>query len=420
MIRANISRITTLKLAKTFLFCSAFTLSAAVMAADVVPTPDAQPTLDPKPMPAPAPIALPSPPQIAAKAFLLMDYHTGQVLIGSNEHERLPPASLTKMMTSYVIGQELKSGRIKPTDMVTISQNAWAKNYSDSSKMFIEVGKQVSVENLNKGIIIQSGNDACIAMAEHVAGSEDSFASLMNQWAKRLGMNETHFVNAHGLYDQNHYSSAYDMALLGRALIHDLPEEYAIYSQKDFTFNGIVQHNRNRLLWDKSLAVDGIKTGHVSEVGYNLVASATGPDNMRLISVVIGSGSEAQRAEESKKLLTYGFRFYQNVTPYKAGAALATQRVWMGDKSEIQLGTAEEINLVVPRNSASKLKADFQLKGELDAPIKKGESVGTIYLKLDGKDVAQYPLVALEEVNEGSLFSRLWDYLVLLFQRLLS
>ena len=409
-----------MKLAKTLLFCSAFTLSAAVMAADVVPTPDAKPTPDPKPMPAPAPIALPSPPQIAAKAYLLMDYHTGQVLIGSNEHERLPPASLTKMMTSYVIGQELKSGRIKPTDMVTISQNAWAKNYSDSSKMFIEVGKQVSVENLNKGIIIQSGNDACIAMAEHVAGSEDSFASLMNQWAQRIGMKETHFVNAHGLYDENNYSTAYDMALLGRALIHDLPEEYAIYSQKDFTFNGIVQHNRNRLLWDKSLAVDGIKTGHVSEVGYNLVASATGPDNMRLISVVIGSGSEAQRAEESKKLLTYGFRFYQNVTPYKAGAVLATQRIWMGDKSEIQLGTAEEINLVVPRNSASKLKADFQLKGELDAPIKKGEAVGTIYLKLDGKDVAQYPLVALEEVNEGSLFSRLWDYLILLFHRLLA
>ena len=166
--------------------------------------------------------------------------------------------------------------------------------------------------------------------------------------------------------------------------------------------------------------MDGIKTGHVSEVGYNLVASATGPDNMRLISVVIGSGSEAQRAEESKKLLTYGFRFYQNVTPYKAGAVLATQRIWMGDKSEIQLGTAEEINLVVPRNSASKLKADFQLKGELDAPIKKGEAVGTIYLKLDGKDVAQYPLVALEEVNEGSLFSRLWDYLILLFHRLLA
>ena len=409
-----------LKLVKPLLFGAAVALSMTAVAATSTPTPDALPKPDPKPMPAPAPVALPSPPQIAAKAYLLMDYHTGQVLIGSNEHERLPPASLTKMMTSYVIGQELKSGRIKPEDMVTISQNAWAKNYSDSSKMFIEVGKQVSVDNLNKGIIIQSGNDACIAMAEHIAGSEDSFASLMNQWADRLGMKETHFVNAHGLHNPDHYSSAYDMALLGQALIRDLPNEYAIYSQKEFTFNGIVQHNRNRLLWDKTLVVDGIKTGHVSEVGYNLVASATGPDNMRLISVVIGSGSEAQRAEESKKLLTYGFRFYQNVTPYKQGAELANQRIWMGDKSEIKLGTDRDISLVVPRNSSGKLKADFQLKNELNAPIKKGEQVGTIFLKLDGKDVAQYPLVALEEVNEGSLFSRLWDYLVLLFQRLLS
>lgn len=409
-----------MKLVKPLLFGAAVALSMTAVAATSTPTPDALPKPDPKPMPAPAPVALPSPPQIAAKAYLLMDYHTGQVLIGSNEHERLPPASLTKMMTSYVIGQELKSGRIKPEDMVTISQNAWAKNYSDSSKMFIEVGKQVSVDNLNKGIIIQSGNDACIAMAEHIAGSEDSFASLMNQWADRLGMKETHFVNAHGLHNPDHYSSAYDMALLGQALIRDLPNEYAIYSQKEFTFNGIVQHNRNRLLWDKTLEVDGIKTGHVSEVGYNLVASATGPDNMRLISVVIGSGSEAQRAEESKKLLTYGFRFYQNVTPYKQGAELANQRIWMGDKSEIKLGTDRDISLVVPRNSSGKLKADFQLKNELNAPIKKGEQVGTIFLKLDGKDVAQYPLVALEEVNEGSLFSRLWDYLVLLFQRLLS
>ena len=409
-----------LKLVKPLLFGAAVALSMTAVAATSTPTPDALPKPDPKPMPAPAPVALPSPPQIAAKAYLLMDYHTGQVLIGSNEHERLPPASLTKMMTSYVIGQELKSGRIKPEDMVTISQNAWAKNYSDSSKMFIEVGKQVSVDNLNKGIIIQSGNDACIAMAEHIAGSEDSFASLMNQWADRLGMKETHFVNAHGLHNPDHYSSAYDMALLGQALIRDLPTEYAIYSQKEFTFNGIVQHNRNRLLWDKTLVVDGIKTGHVSEVGYNLVASATGPDDMRLISVVIGSGSEAQRAEESKKLLTYGFRFYQNVTPYKQGAELANQRIWMGDKSEIKLGTDRDISLVVPRNSSGKLKADFQLKNELNAPIKKGEQVGTIFLKLDGKDVAQYPLVALEEVNEGSLFSRLWDYLVLLFQRLLS
>ena len=284
--------------------------------------------------------------------------------------------------------------------------------------MFIEVGKQVSVDNLNKGIIIQSGNDACIAMAEHIAGSEDSFASLMNQWADKLGMKDTHFMNSHGLYNPDHYSTAHDMARLGQALIRDLPNEYAIYSQKDFTFNGITQHNRNRLLWDKTLVVDGIKTGHVSEVGYNLVASATGPEGMRLISVIIGSNSEQQRAEESKKLLTYGFRFYQNIQPYKQGAELAKQRIWMGDKSEISLGTDRDINLLAPRGSAAKLKADFQLTRELRAPIKQGETVGTIFLRIDGKDVAQYPLVALNTVEEGGIFSRLWDYLVLLFQQL--
>ncbi|MDD2342497.1 MAG: D-alanyl-D-alanine carboxypeptidase, partial [Tolumonas sp.] len=292
------------------------TISSAQIPA---PTPLAKPDPKPVPKPDPVPTPIPSPPQITAKAYLLMDYNSGQLLFSENPDERLPPASLTKMMTSYVIGQELKSGRIKSTDMVTISKNAWAKNYGDSSKMFIEVGKQVSVENLNKGIIIDSGNDACIAMAEHIAGSEDSFASLMNQWAAKLGMKNTHFVNAHGLYNPDHYSTAHDMAILARALIHDLPNEYAIYSQKDFTFNGIAQHNRNRLLWDKTLAVDGIKTGHVSQAGYNLVASAIGPENMRLISVVIGANSEQQRAAESKKLLTYGFRFYQNIQPYKQG-----------------------------------------------------------------------------------------------------
>jgi len=408
----------TLKLAKTLLLSVAVTVSGAVLAeSPTAPTPDPAPRPDPTPT---IPVAIPAPPQLAAKAYLLMDYHTGQVLFGANEHERLPPASLTKMMTSYLIGQELKSGNIKPTDMVTISQNASSKNYSDSSKLFIEVGKQVSVDNLNKGIIIQSGNDACIAMAEHIAGSEDSFASLMNQWAAKLGMKESHFVNSHGLHNENHYSSAYDMALLGRALIRDLPEEYAIYAQKEFTFNGIRQHNRNKLLWDKSLPVDGIKTGHVSEVGYNLVASAPGPDNMRLISVVLGANSERERAEDSKKLLTYGFRFYQNLTPYKAGAELTSQRIWMGDKSEIKLGTAQEISVIVPRGQASNMKAEFQLNGQLNAPIQQGDVVGTIYLKTDDKELASYPLVALESVEEGSLFSRLWDYLLLLVQRLFS
>lgn len=412
-----------MKLAKYILMTAALNLSAVAFAETATPTPTPDPTPmptpDPRPTPAAVPVALPSPPQLAAKAYLLMDYNSGEILFGENTEERLPPASLTKMMTSYVIGQELKAGRIKPTDMVTISKNAWAKNYDDSSKMFIEVGKQVSVDNLNKGIIIQSGNDACIAMAEFIAGSEDSFSSLMNQWATRIGMKDTHFVNAHGLYNADHYSTAHDMARLGQALIRDLPNEYQIYSQKDFTFNGITQHNRNRLLWDKTLVVDGIKTGHVSEVGYNLVASAI-QGNTRLISVVIGANSEQERADDSKKLLTYGFRFYQNVEPYKAGAVLATQRVWMGNKSEIRLGTDKDISLMVPRNVAAKLKAEFQLDKELHAPLKQGDVVGTIFLRADGKDLAKYPLVALDTVDEGSIFSRLWDYLVLLFKQLLG
>ncbi|MGL4784254.1 MAG: serine hydrolase, partial [Aeromonas hydrophila] len=326
----------------------------------------------------------------------------------------LPPASLTKMMTSYIIGQELLKGNIKRTDMVTISQNAWSKNYSDSSKMFIEVGKQVSVDDLNKGIIIQSGNDACVAMAEFLAGSTDSFASLMNSWAAKLGMNDSHFMNPHGLDAEGHYSTAHDMARLGQALIRDLPDEYKIYAQKSFVFNGITQHNRNRLLWDQSLQVDGIKTGHVSQVGYNLVSSATNNEGMRLIAVVLGASSEASRAAESKKLLTYGFRFFQSLTPYKAGTELVTQKIWMGDKSEVKLGVDKDVSVLVTRGQGNNLKADFQLESELKAPLAKGQRVGTVFLKQGDKEIKQVPLVALEEVQEGGLMSRLWDYLVML------
>ncbi|MGL5463049.1 MAG: D-alanyl-D-alanine carboxypeptidase family protein, partial [Aeromonas veronii] len=294
------------KFARSVLLASLISVTAQANTPVPTPTPNAMP------------MVVPAAPEISAKAHILIDYYSGQVLAEQNAEERLPPASLTKMMTSYIIGQELLKGNIKRTDMVTISQNAWSKNYSDSSKMFIEVGKQVSVDDLNKGIIIQSGNDACVAMAEFLAGSTDSFASLMNSWAAKLGMNDSHFMNPHGLDAEGHYSTAHDMARLGQALIRDLPEEYKIYSQKSFVFNGITQHNRNRLLWDQSLQVDGIKTGHVSQVGYNLVSSATNNEGMRLIAVVLGASSEASRAAESKKLLTYGFRFFQSLTPYKA------------------------------------------------------------------------------------------------------
>ncbi|MEP1870524.1 MAG: D-alanyl-D-alanine carboxypeptidase family protein, partial [Paraglaciecola sp.] len=228
--------------------------------------------------PSSAAVVIPPAPSVASKGFVLMDFQTNNIIAEQNADIQIPPASLTKMMTSYVIGQELANGNISETDLVTISENAWAKNFPDSSKMFIEVGKQVSVADLNRGIIIQSGNDACVAMAEHIAGSESAFATMMNMHAQKLGMNSTHFVNSHGLHDADHYTTPRDMALLSAALIRDVPEEYALYAEKEFTYNDIKQYNRNGLLWDKSLNVDGIKTGHTSDAGYSLITSATQGD----------------------------------------------------------------------------------------------------------------------------------------------
>ncbi|WP_115719371.1 serine hydrolase [Gallaecimonas mangrovi] len=358
---------------------------------------------------------VPDAPQVDAKAYVLMDYNSGKILAENNGDKRLPPASLTKMMTSYVIGKEIKDGRIKRTDMVTISKNAWAKNFPESSKMFIEVGTQVSVGELNKGIIIDSGNDACVAMAEYIAGTVGGFADLMNAEAKQLGLKNTHFVNPHGLPDPQHYSTAHDLALLGKALIRDLPDEYKIYSDESLTYNGIKQYNRNALLWDKSMNVDGIKTGHLSEVGYSLVASGV-KDGMRLISVVIGTKSNSARRDISKELLNWGFRFYQTVTPFKAGQEFAKQRIYMGDVDTVRLGVMKATPVTVPRGAASDIKADIQLDKQLKAPLAKGERVGTLFLKLDGKDIAQYPLVSLDEVKKGGWFSRLIDYFTLLFK----
>ncbi len=376
-----------------------------------------KPTPDKPSKPAPSAVeVVPSPPELGESAYLLMDYATGEVLIGKDIHKRIIPASLTKMMTSYVIGQEIEAGRLDPEEMVTISQNAWSKNYGDSSKMFIEVGKQVSVRDLNLGIIIQSGNDACIAMAEHLAGSEEAFANLMNNWAQYIGMKDSNFVNSHGLHDENHYSSAYDMAILGRALIHDLPDEYKIYSQKEFTFNGIKQSNRNRLLWDNTLHVDGIKTGHLSQVGYNLVTSAVDPaNNFRLISVVIGANSERQRADDSKALLTYGFRFYKPVPVIKKGKPLIEQKIIYGDKSKVKLGSGRDITVAVPRNKIDNLKVSIKLndKNKLEAPIKSGVEVGTIFIRTaDDELIHQAPLITLESVEEGGWLDKSWDWTV--------
>lgn len=364
-----------------------------------------------------SPVVIPDAPQIAAKGFVLIDYHSGKVLAEKEMNTKLSPASLTKMMTSYVIGQELKRGNISNDDDVTISRNAWAKNFPDSSKMFIEVGTTVKVRDLNQGIIVQSGNDACVAMAEHIAGSEDAFVDLMNAWANTLGMKDTHFANVHGLDNPNLYSTPYDMALLGQALIRDVPNEYKIYSEQKFTYNGITQYNRNGLLWDKSMNVDGIKTGHTSNAGYSLVSSAT-EGKMRLIAVVMGTKDMNARKSGSKKLLSYGFRFFETVAPHKAGETFVDEKIWMGDKSTVALGVNEDTYVTLPRGQAKDLTASFVLEKELKAPIKKGDVVGKLYYQLTGEDVAQYPLMALEDVEEGGLFSRLWDYIVLLFKGL--
>lgn len=359
-----------------------------------------------------AAVVIPPAPEVAAEGFLLIDPATNTVIADKNADMQLAPASLTKMMTVYVIGKELQAGNISISDEVTISENAWAKNFPDSSKMFIEVGTQVSVSDLLRGIMVQSGNDACVAMAEHIAGSEDAFASMMNAHAMNLGMTATNFVNSHGLHDANHYTSPRDMATLSAALIQEVPEMYAIYSEKEFTYNNIKQYNRNSLLWDKSLNVDGIKTGHTSDAGYSLITSATQAD-MRLISVVMGTDSERSRKAENKKLLRYGFRFYETVTPYEAGTSFVAHRIFMGDRETVDLGISQSTPITIPRGQTKNLEANFVLDKKLEAPLSKGEVVGKLYLQLEGDDIAEYPLVALQEVKQGSLVDRAIDYVKL-------
>ena len=357
---------------------------------------------------------IPDAPKINAKGFILIDFTTNKVIAESNADMQLAPASLTKMMTSYIIGKELENGNISTDDKVMVSENAWAKNFPESSKMFIEVGTEVPVSLLNQGIIVASGNDACVAMAEHIAGSESAFADLMNAHAEQLGMSSSFFENSHGLDSSSHMTTPRDMATLASAIIREVPNEYAIYKQKSFTYNNIKQYNRNSLLWDKSLNVDGMKTGHTSNAGYSLVTSATKGD-MRLVTVVMGTESERARKVESKKLLNYAFRFFETFTPYKAGEKFASNRVWMGDREQVDLGIALDTPITIPRGQRKNLKANFELNQQLTAPISKGTVVGKLFLQLDGEDIAQYPLVTLEEINEGSMFSQLVDYVKLQF-----
>ncbi|MDR0806230.1 MAG: D-alanyl-D-alanine carboxypeptidase DacA [Enterobacteriaceae bacterium] len=361
---------------------------------------------------------IPAVPQIDAEAYVLMDYDSGKILAEMNADARRDPASLTKMMTSYVIGQSIKAGKISLNDNVNISKEAWATGnpvFKGSSLMFLQPGMQVKVSDLNRGIIIQSGNDACVAMAEHVAGSQETFVNIMNNYVNTLGMKNTHFETVHGLDASGQFSSARDMALLGQALIRDVPDEYSVYKEKEYYFNNIKQLNRNGLLWDTSLNVDGIKTGHTSAAGYNLVASAT-EGNMRLISVVMGGRTFKGRETESKKLLTWGFRFFETVTPIQGGKEFASEPVWFGDTDRVQLGVDKNASVTIPRGRLNDLKASYTLnEAEINAPLAKGQVVGTINFQLDGKTIEQKPLVVLNEVQEGGFFSRLIDHIKLMF-----
>ena len=358
---------------------------------------------------------IPAAPQLAAKSYVLMDAASGDVLVENAGDERLPPASLTKLMTAYIATLEIQKGQISDADMVTVSEKAWR---TGGSRMFIQVNTQVSVDDLLHGIIIQSGNDASVAMAEHIAGSEEAFADLMNAAAQRLGMTNSHFVNSTGLPHPDHYSSAADMAKLARAIIYEDPAHYAIYAQKEFLWNDIKQPNRNLLLW-RDKTVDGLKTGHTEEAGYCLVASAV-RDNMRLISVVFGTNSEQSRAAETQKLLTYGFRFFETRTFFQKGVELAQSKVWKGETDQVAAGLASDLTLTVPRGQMDKLQASMTFQPQLIAPIQQGDVIGKVEVSHNDKVIHTSDLIALQAVEEGGLFRRFWDSIRLFFTGLFN
>ena len=375
------------------------------------------PTPTPAPAPPPAPAApMPDAPvPTGAKAWVLMDHASGQVLAGENIDAPLDPASLTKVMTSYVVAAEMANGKIAADDLVRISENAWKSGGAgtDGSYSALEVNSEVKLDDVLHGLVIQSGNDAAIALAEHVAGSESAFVDLMNRYAARIGMTNSHFENAHGLTAEGHVMSARDVALLSRALITQFPEHYALYSIKEFTYGGIQQWNRNGLLW-KDATVDGLKTGHTAAAGYCLAASAKREDQ-RLISVVLGIDSTSRsegfrlREEGNLALLNWGFRFFETQSVYAAGAKVADQKLWRGEQDTVALGVVEPLLVTLPRGRYGDLQPTMDVPGELVAPIEKGQKIGTLRLSLDGKVVAERPLVALEAVPEGGFFKRMSD-----------
>jgi len=375
------------------------------------PTPNLpQPTLPTAPA---AP--MPPPPSLSARTWVLADYLTGRILAEKGADERVEPASITKIMTSYVVSAEMKSGKIKADDQVFISEHAWRNGGggTDGSTSFVPLNASVPLKDLLMGMIIQSGNDAAIALAEHVAGSEATFAALMNQYAQRLGMTGSHFMNASGLHEDNHYTTARDIAILSRALIRDFPQDYAAYALKEYTINGITQHNRNTLLW-RDPSVDGIKTGHHKEAGYCLAASAKRGET-RLISVLMGTTGEKVRADETQALLNYGFGFFETHKLYVKGAKVADPTLWRGAVETAELGVAGDALVTIPRGARERLQASMNVRKPLEAPLKKGEEVGTLVVKLDNEEVLKTPLVALQDYPEGGFFSRLSDTVWLWF-----
>lgn len=359
------------------------------------------------------PVPVPSPPQVPAEAYVLMDHHSGRMLVAHNADEPMEPASITKLMTAYVVDVALRDGDIRIDDQVPISERAWR---TEGSRMFIEVGKRVAVKDLLRGLVVQSGNDAAVALAEHVAGSESAFAALMNHHAELLGLSRTHYVNATGLPDPELYTTARDIAELSQAIIRQFPGNYRLYEEKEFTFNGIKQYNRNQLLW-RDDSVDGLKTGHTSSAGYCLAASAK-RDDQRLISVVLGAPSEKDRTSASQALLNYGFRFFSTHKLYDANQQLTEARVWKGAEKNLPLALEAPLYVTIQRGRYDDLNATMTVQPAIEAPVSEGTQLGMVKVTLDDEIVAEVPLVAANDVPEGGMISQVMDQGLMLIRSL--
>lgn len=380
---------------KTLLACTLMSLiSGMALASPIIPVPTQPQQLT----------FTPSAPNLTATGYIMMDATSGRILTEKNSDQRMPPASLTKLMTMYIVSNAIKTGQIKLDDKVMISKKAWQ---TEGSRMFVKVGDEVPVRDLVQGVVVASGNDAAVALAEHIAGTEEGFAELMNQQAKILGMNNSHFVDSTGLPNEEHYSTAHDLAILTQAYIKNFPEDYSLYSEKWYTYNNIRQPNRNRLLWRFQYA-DGLKTGHTKEAGYCLVGSAK-KDGMRLITVVLGEPNDSARTEDSMRLMTYGFRFFETHKLYNASTPLVQARVWQGQKGEVPLGLTSDMYVTVPTGQYKKLSAVMQVDSNIKAPISKGKTYGTVQIKINDQVVATQPLVALDNDEKGGFFRSVSD-----------